>query len=106
MITAERVVSRGSFGDLVIDTRNPGAPVVTNAPDLTRIALAELTMFAGRYWPFAVDHEGIRVAGVVWYRPIEVTPDGLTLICQKIRDMRPLMQQSAEEVARRGPAAG
>lgn len=106
MITAERVISRGVFGDLVIDVRNSDSPVVTNAPDLTRIALAELTLFTSRYWPFAVDGEGICVAGVVWYRPIEVTPDGLTLICQKIRDMRPLMQQSAEEVARRVPATG
>jgi hypothetical protein len=99
MITAERVISRGVFGDLVIDVRNPDAPVVTNAPDLTRIELALLTL-AGRYWPLTVDGEGICVAGVVWYRPIEVTPDGLTLICQKIRDVRPLVEQAKEGLSR------
>jgi hypothetical protein len=96
------------FGDLVVDlvmdhVITGGATwtaTIRNAPPMTRIPLADVA----EQWHLSVDTEGICVGGVVWYRPVELSGDGLTLICQKIRDMRPLMEQSAENVARRAPA--
>lgn len=73
------------FGDIV--TAADGTVIA--APPVTRILLAAITRA-----PCTVDDEGICVAGAVWYRPIDVDPATMTLICQKIRDTRPLPAQA------------
>jgi hypothetical protein len=82
------------FGDLIINRST-----VTNAPLLTRIALASL---ASKRHDCTVDEHGINVADQVWYQPIELTPDGMTLICRKTRDLRPLVEQARQNVAAGG----
>jgi hypothetical protein len=80
------------FGDLDWYRYPDGHIEVRAAPPLTRIALAMLSHFT-------VDDHGINIADQVWYRPIDVDEATMALICRKVRDMRPVMAQSAEEVA-------
>lgn len=76
------------FGDVTLHDAGDGTTVLA-APPVTRIDLVALTCP-----PITVDDEGICIAGVVWYRPIDVDPTTMTLICQKVRDARPLPAQA------------
>lgn len=86
--------TRGNFGDVLIAERH-GTPEVIAAPPLTRIALFTLS---GKSWPIRFDRDaGLLIIGEqVWYRAIELNGNGTELICEKIRDERPVTVQSAD----------
>lgn len=85
------------FGDVVCVRDDHGAVHVLEAPPLTRIDLVSLIHNNG---DITLTDGALCVAGRVWYQPVDLTPDGLTLICRKTRDLRPLIGQVKEDRAR------
>lgn len=84
MITPTVVSRDHRFGDVVIHDDGTTVTII-EAPPYTRIALHGVGTWC------TVDDHGINVAGQVWYRPVDLTPDGMTLICQRVRDLRPFI---------------
>lgn len=70
----------GHFGDIVL-----ADGVVTQAPAVTRIPIADLNTGA-----YTTDWWGIAVAGTVWYRPFDVDTARLELLCARVTAPPPL----------------
>lgn len=83
MITLATVSRDHRFDDIVIHDDGTTVTII-DAPPYTRIPLHRIG-----HPRFTIDEQGVNVAGQVWYRPIDLTPDGMTLICQRIADRRP-----------------
>jgi hypothetical protein len=88
-------VNHLEFGDVILLRGDHGTVDIRRAPPLTRISLQSIA--DGHV---TLDHYGLCLGGQVWYTPVDLTPDGLTLVCRKTRDLRPLVGQAKEDRAR------
>lgn len=77
-------ISRSHFADLVIEDGH-----LLAVPPVTRIRLADLA--TDHYRPTTI---GIEVCGEVLYRPFDVNPTTLDLLCELKHDNRPLLTQA------------